>query len=329
MDDVKKIATRDSYGKALVELGGQYANLVVLDADLAGATKTAIFQKVFPDRHYDCGIAEANMMCVAAGMSTTGLVPFASTFAMFAAGRAFEQVRNSIGYPLLNVKIGATHGGISVGEDGASHQCCEDFALMRSIPGMVVICPADDAEAKAAVKAAYEHQGPVYLRFGRLAVPVFHEEENYSFQIGKGEVLRDGNDVAIIANGLMAYEAIKAGAILEEQGIHAMVINMATIKPLDEELLIRAAEKCGRIITCEEHSVIGGLGEAVASVLAQKHPTKMERIGINDEFGHSGSAHELLKEFGLCYENIVETAKRLCHGCDAAPIPSSKLPAGD
>ena len=311
MADIKKIATRDSYGNALKELGAEFDNLVVLDADLAGATKTGTFKKAFPGRHFDCGIAEANMICIAAGMSTAGLVPFASSFAMFAAGRAFEQVRNSIGYPHLNVKIGATHGGISVGEDGASHQCCEDFALMRSIPGMTVICPADDIEAKAAVKAAYEMEGPVYLRFGRLAIPQFHEE-GFNFQIGKGEVLRDGTDVAIIANGLLVYEAIQAGELLAQAGINAMVINMATIKPLDEELVIEAAKKCGKVITCEEHSVIGGLGEAVAAVLAEKCPTVMRRIGVNDEFGHSGPAAALLKQFGLSAENIVETAKELC-----------------
>ena len=311
MADMKKVATRDSYGNALAALGAEHDNLVVLDADLAGATKTGVFMKAFPERHFDFGIAEANMICAAAGMSTTGLVPFASTFAMFAAGRAFEQIRNSIGYPHLNVKIGATHGGISVGEDGASHQCCEDFALMRSIPGMVVICPADDVEAKAAVKAAYEHVGPVYLRFGRLAVPVFHAED-YKFEIGKGEILRDGTDVAIIANGLLTYEAVKAAEELAEAGINAMVINMATIKPLDEELVIAAAKKCGKIITCEEHSVIGGLGEAVSSFLAENHPTLVKRIGVNDEFGHSGPAAALLKQFGLCAENIVATAKELC-----------------
>ena len=274
------------------------------------ATKTGIFQKAFPDRHFDCGIAEADMMCVAAGLSTMGMVPFASSFTMFASGRAFEQVRNSIGYPHLNVKIGATHGGISVGEDGASHQCCEDFALMRSIPGMTVICPADDVEAKAAVKAAYEMDGPVYLRFGRLAVPVFHEE-GFNFQIGKGEVLRDGTDVAIIANGLMVYEAIRAGEALADQGINAMVINMATIKPLDEELVLSAAKKCGKVITCEEHSVIGGLGEAVSSLLGEKLPTPICRIGVNDEFGHSGPAAELLKQFGLCAEHITAVAQEI------------------
>ena len=311
MADVKKIATRDAYGKALAALGAEHENLVVLDADLANATKTQTFQKAFPDRHFDCGIAEANMICVAAGMSTVGLVPFASSFAMFASGRAFEQVRNSIGYPHLNVKIGATHGGISVGEDGASHQCCEDFALMRSIPGMTVICPADGVEAEAAVKAAYEMDGPVYLRFGRLAIPVFHEE-GFNFQIGKGEVLRDGTDVAIIANGLLVYEAIQAGEALAEMGINAMVINMATVKPLDEELVLSAAKKCGKVITCEEHSVIGGLGEAVCSVLSEKLPTPVKRIGVNDEFGHSGPAVPLLKQFGLSAEHIVEVAKEFC-----------------
>ena len=311
MAEMKKIATRDSYGNALAALGAEAANLVVLDADLAGATKTGTFKKAFPERHFDCGIAEANMICMAAGMSTAGLVPFASSFAMFAAGRAFEQVRNSIGYPHLNVKIGATHGGISVGEDGASHQCCEDFALMRSIPGMTVICPADDIEAKAAVKAAYEMEGPVYLRFGRLAVPVFHAED-YKFEIGKGEVIKEGTDVAIIANGLLVYEAIEAAEKLAEAGINAMVINMATIKPLDEELVIAAAKKCGKVVTCEEHSVIGGLGEAVCAVLSEKCPTPVKRIGVNDEFGHSGPAKDLLKQFGLCADNIVEVTKTFC-----------------
>ncbi|MBQ6852210.1 MAG: transketolase family protein [Oscillospiraceae bacterium] len=311
MAEMKKIATRDSYGNALIELGKEHDNLVVLDADLAAATKTGAFKKVFPERHFDCGIAEANMMCIAAGMSTAGLVPFASSFAMFAAGRAFEQVRNSIGYPHLNVKIGATHGGISVGEDGASHQCCEDFALMRSIPGMTIICPADDVEARAAVKAAYEIDGPVYLRFGRLAIPVFHNED-FDFQVGKGEILKDGTDVAIIANGLLTYEAIKAGEELEAAGINAMVINMATIKPLDEELVVEAAKKCGKVITCEEHSIIGGLGEAVCSVLSEKLPTPVRRIGVNDEFGHSGPAAALLQQFGLTSDHIVEVAKDFC-----------------
>ena len=308
MADIKKIATRESYGNALVELGREHADVVVLDADLAGATKTSTFKKEFPDRHFDCGIAEGNMMAVAAGIASMGMVPFASTFAMFAAGRAFEQVRNSIGYPHLNVKIGATHGGISVGEDGASHQCCEDFALMRSIPGMTVICPADDVEARAAVKAAYEFEGPVYLRFGRSGVPVFHNED-YKFEIGKGEVLQDGNDIAIIATGIMVGEAIKAGEALRGEGINARVINMSTIKPLDEELVLKAAEECGKIVTCEEHSIIGGLGEAVSSLLSEKRPTPVRRIGVNDEFGHSGPAADLLKDFGLSAENIVETVK--------------------
>ena len=311
MADMKKVATRDSYGNALAELGAQCDDLVVLDADLAGATKTGIFKKAFPNRHFDFGIAEGNMMTAAAGMAASGLVPFVSSFAMFAAGRAFEQVRNSIGYPNLNVKIGATHGGISVGEDGASHQCCEDFALMRVIPGMTVICPADDVEAKAAVKAAYAHKGPVYLRFGRLAVPVFHSED-YQFVIGKGEVLREGTDVAIIANGLMVYEAIQAGEALSDAGINAMIINMPTIKPLDEELVLAAAKKCGKVITCEEHSVIGGLGEAVCGVLSEKLPTPVRRIGVNDEYGHSGPAAALLKQFGLCADHIVEVAKDMC-----------------
>ena len=308
MADIKKIATRDSYGNALAALGAEHENLVVLDADLAGATKTSTFQKVFPERHFDCGIAEANMVCIAAGLSTTGLVPFASTFAMFAAGRAFEQIRNSIGYPNLNVKIGATHGGISVGEDGASHQCCEDFGLMRTIPGMVVMSPADDVEAKAMVRAAYEHVGPVYMRFGRAAVPVVHGDD-FKFEIGKGEVLREGSDVAIIANGLMVYEALVAAEELAKDGIDAMVINMATIKPLDEELVLAAAKKCGKIITAEEHSIIGGLGEAVASYLAENHPTLVKRIGVNDEYGHSGPAAALLKQFGLSAEHIIEVAK--------------------
>ena len=312
MADVKKIATRDSYGNALKELGAEHDDLIVFDADLAGATKTATFQKAFPDRHFDCGIAEGNMIAAAAGAATMGLVPFASSFAMFAAGRAFEQVRNSIGYPHLNVKIGATHGGISVGEDGASHQCCEDFALMRSIPGMVVLCPSDDVEARAAVRAAYEHVGPVYLRFGRLAVPVFHEEEGFSFQIGKGEVLQEGGDVAILATGLMVNEALEAGKALKERGISARVINLCTIKPLDEELVLKAARECGRVITCEEHSVIGGLGEAVCALLSERCPTPVRRIGVNDEFGHSGPAADLLRQFGLCADHIVEVALDLC-----------------
>lgn len=312
MAEVKKIATRDSYGNALAALGAEHDDLIVFDADLAGATKTGTFKKAFPERHFNCGIAEGNMIAVAAGASTMGLVPFASSFAMFAAGRAFEQVRNSIGYPHLNVKIGATHGGISVGEDGASHQCCEDFALMRSIPGMVVMSPADDVEARAAVKAAYEYEGPVYLRFGRLAVPVFHDEASFKFEIGKGEVLQEGTDVAIIANGLLVNEAIEAGKALAEAGISARVINLCTIKPLDEELVLKAAKECGKVITCEEHSVIGGLGEAVCALLAEKCPTPVRRIGVNDEFGHSGPAAALLKQFGLSAEHIVEVAKNVC-----------------
>ena len=311
MAEVKKLATRDGYGKGLVALGAEHDNVVVLDADLAGSTKTGMFQKAYPDRHFNCGIAEGNMMCVAAGLAATGLVPFASSFAMFAAGRAFEQIRNSIGYPHMNVKIGATHGGISVGEDGASHQCCEDFALMRSIPGMVIICPADAVEAEAAVKAAYAHQGPVYLRFGRLAVPVFHEE-GFEFTIGKGEVMRDGTDVAIIANGLLVYEAVQAGEKLAEMGINAMIINMSTVKPIDEELVLEAARKCGRIITCEEHSIVGGLGEAVCSFLSENLPTPVKRIGVQDVFGESGPAAQLLKKYGLCADNIVEVAKDFC-----------------
>ena len=312
MAEVKKIATRDSYGNALAALGAEHDDLIVFDADLAGATKTGTFKKAFPERHFNCGIAEGNMIAVAAGASTMGLVPFASSFAMFAAGRAFEQVRNSIGYPHLNVKIGATHGGISVGEDGASHQCCEDFALMRSIPGMVVMSPADDVEARAAMKAAYEYEGPVYLRFGRLAVPVFHDEASFKFEIGKGEVLQEGTDVAIIANGLLVNEAMEAGKALAEAGISARVINLCTIKPLDEELVLKAAKECGKVITCEEHSVIGGLGEAVCALLSEKCPTPVRRIGVNDEFGHSGPAAALLKAFGLSAEHIVEVAKDFC-----------------
>ena len=311
MADIKKLATREGYGRALLTMGEKYSDVVVLDADLAGATKTGVFAKAYPDRHFNCGIAEGNMMCVAAGLATTGLVPFASSFAMFAAGRAFEQVRNSIGYPHLNVKIGATHGGISVGEDGASHQCCEDFALMRSIPGMTIICPADAEEAYAATLAAYEHSGPVYLRFGRLAIPDFHEA-GFHFQIGKGEVLREGSDVAIIANGLLVYEAIQAGQLLANQGINAMIINMATVKPLDEELVLAAAAKCGKVITCEEHSIVGGLGEAVCSLLCEKLPTPVRRIGVNDVFGHSGPAAALLKEYGLSAEHIAEVAADFC-----------------
>lgn len=309
MAEVKCVATRESYGNALKELAAEGAdNLVVLDADLSAATKTGIFKKAFPERHINCGIAESNMMCVAAGLSTMGLVPFASSFAMFASGRAFEQIRNSIGYPHLNVKIGATHAGISVGEDGASHQCCEDFALMRSIPGMTVICPADDVEAKQAVKAAYALDGPVYLRFGRLAVPVFHSDD-YKFEIGKGEVITEGTDVTIIANGLMVAEAIEAEKMLKADGISAEIINIATIKPLDKELVVNSAKKTGKVITVEEHSIIGGLGEAVCAALSEECPTPVKRIGVNDEFGHSGPAKDLLKQFGLSAENIYKVAK--------------------
>lgn len=312
MADMKKIATRVSYGNTLVELARQGAdNLVVFDADLAAATKTEIFRKEFPDRHFDCGIAEQNMVGVAAGMSTMGYVPFVSSFAMFVAGRGFEQIRNSIGYPHLNVKIGATHGGISVGEDGASHQCCEDFALMRSIPGMTVLCPADDVEAKAAVKAAYEHEGPVYLRFGRLALPVFHDEATFKFEIGKGEQLTEGSDVAIIATGLEVNEALIAAEQLKNEGIQARVINLCTIKPLDEELVVKAAKECGAVVTCEEHSILGGLGEAVAAVLGEQCPIPMRRVGVKDVFGHSGPAWELLEQFGLRSDAIIAAVKEL------------------
>lgn len=308
MANVKKIATRESYGNALVELGKVADNVVVLDADLAAATKTGVFKKAFPERHFDCGIAECNMVDVAAGMSTLGLVPFVSTFAMFAAGRAFEQVRNTIGYPHLNVKICATHGGISVGEDGASHQCCEDFALMRAVPGLVVMSPSDDVEARQMVKAAYDYRGPVYIRFGRAATPVYHDA-NFKFEIGKGELLRDGKDVAIIATGILVSEAVKAAELLATENISARVINIATIKPLDEEIILSAARDCKRIVTVEEHSIIGGLGEAVCSLLAEKYPVPVKKIGVNDEFGHSGAAADLLKQFGLCAENIAMQAK--------------------
>ena len=311
MSEVKKIATRESYGNALVEVGKEHEDLIVLDADLAGATKTGIFKKAFPERHWDVGNAEANMTGIAAGLATCGKVPFISSFAMFAAGRNFEQVRNSIGYPHLNVKIGATHGGISVGEDGASHQCCEDFALMRSIPGMTVLCPADDVEAKAAVKAAYEHEGPVYLRFGRLALPVFHDEATFKFEIGKGEQLTEGSDVAIIATGLEVNEALIAAEQLKNEGIQARVINLCTIKPLDEELVVKAAKECGAVVTCEEHSILGGLGEAVAAVLGEQCPIPMRRVGVKDVFGHSGPAWELLEQFGLRSDAIIAAVKEL------------------
>ena len=312
MAEMKMIATRVSYGETLVELARQGADdLVVFDADLAAATKTEIFRNEYPGRHFDCGIAEQNMMCVAAGMSTMGFVPFVSSFAMFAAGRAFEQVRNSIGYPHLNVKIAATHGGLSVGEDGASHQCCEDIALMRSIPGMVVLSPADAVEARAAVIAAYNYSGPVYLRLSRLASPVFHDPETYHFQIGKGEKLTDGYDVAVVATGLMVSEALRAAVIAKRQGINVRVINMPTIKPLDEEILLTAARECRRIITVEEHSVIGGLGEAVCSLLSEKMPCPVRRIGVQDQFGHSGPAAEVLRDYGLSAEAIANTIREV------------------
>ena len=309
MSDVKKIATRDSYGNALVELGKEHENLVVLDADLAAATKTGVFKKVFPERHIDCGIAECNMMGVAAGLATTGKVTFASSFAMFAAGRAFEQIRNSIGYPKLNVKIGATHAGISVGEDGATHQCNEDIALMRTIPGMVVINPSDDVEARVAVKAAYEHEGPVYLRFGRLAVPVINDREDYKFELGKGVVLREGKDITLIATGRPVAETLEAAEKLAADGIDAKVINIHTIKPLDEELIVEAAKETGKVVTIEEHSVIGGLGSAVCDVLSEKAPTKVLKIGINDTYGESGPAVELVKKYGLDAESIYKKIK--------------------
>ena len=311
MADVKKIATRESYGNALAELGDKYKDLVVLDADLAAATKTGIFKKKFPERFFDCGIAEANMMGVAAGLATCGKIPFASTFAMFAAGRAFEIVRNSIGYPHLNVKIGATHAGISVGEDGATHQCCEDIALMRTIPGMTVINPSDDTEARAAVEAAILHKGPVYMRFGRLAAPVINDPATYKFELGKGVKLRDGKDITIIASGLMVAEAVAAAETLAAEGIDAEVINIHTIKPIDKEIIAASAQKTGKVLTVEEHSVIGGLGSAVCDVLCECCPTKVVKIGVNDTFGHSGPAVELLKQFGLSAENIVKTAKAM------------------
>ncbi len=309
MLETKAIATRDSYGNALVEIAKEHDNLIVLDADLAAATKTAIFKKAFPKRHIDCGIAEANMAGIAAGMSTCGYVPFMSSFAMFAAGRAYEQVRNTIGYPHLNVKIGATHAGISVGEDGATHQCNEDLALMRTIPGMVVINPCDDVEARAAVKAAYEYVGPVYLRFGRLAVPVINDEETYQFEIGKGITLREGKDVTIIATGLCVSESLKAAELLAQQGIDAMVINIHTIKPIDAELVVAGARATGRVFTVEEHSIIGGLGSAVMEVLSEYLPTKVTRIGVNDTYGESGPAKELLKKYKLDAEGIAERIK--------------------
>ena len=309
MSEVKKIATRASYGSALIELGKKHEDLIVLDADLAAATQTGMFKKEFPERHIDCGIAECNMMGIAAGLAATGKVPFASSFAMFAAGRAFEQVRNSIGYPHLNVKIGATHAGISVGEDGATHQCNEDIALMRAIPGMVVINPSDDIEAKAAVKAAYEYEGPVYMRFGRLATPIINDNAEYKFEIGKGVTLREGTDVAIIATGLCVAESLAAAEKLAADGVNAKVINIHTIKPLDEELVVAAAKECGRVVTVEEHSVIGGLGAAVCETLSRKAPTPVKTIGIQDCFGESGPAVALLKKYGLDAEGIYASVK--------------------
>lgn len=310
MAEVIKKATRESYGEALRDLADEYKDLVVLDADLAAATKTGIFKKAHPERFFDCGIAEANMMGVAAGLAACGKIPFASTFAMFAAGRAYEIVRNSIGYPHLNVKIGATHAGISVGEDGATHQCNEDIALMRTIPGMTVINPCDDVEAKAAVRAALEFNGPVYMRFGRLAVPVINDAATYKFEIGKGVTLREGNDVAIVATGLLVNEALEAAKALEADGISARVVNIHTIKPLDKELICKCAQETGLIVTAEEHSIIGGLGSAVAEAVTECCPVKVVKIGVNDEFGHSGPAVELLRQFGLSAENIAATVKK-------------------
>lgn len=310
MADVIKKATRESYGETLKELAEEYKNLVVLDADLAAATKTGIFKKACPERFFDCGIAEANMMGVAAGLASCGKIPFASTFAMFAAGRAFEIVRNSIGYPHLNVKIGATHAGISVGEDGATHQCNEDIALMRTIPGMTIINPCDDVEARAAVRTAVEFEGPVYMRFGRLAVPVINDRETYKFELGKGVTMKDGNDITIVATGLMVNEALEASKVLESEGISARVINIHTIKPLDKELICKCAKETGVIVTAEEHSVIGGLGSAVAEAVTECCPVPVIKIGVNDVYGHSGPAVDLLKEFGLSSENIVNTVKK-------------------
>ena len=310
MSEVKMIATRESYGNTLAELGAENPNLVVLDADLAGSTKTAVFAKAFPERHINCGIAEGNMMSVAAGLATTGKTVFASSFAMFASGRAYEQIRNSIGYPHLNVKIGASHAGISVGEDGATHQCNEDFAIMRSIPGMVVICPSDDVEARAAVRAAAEYDGPVYLRLGRLAVPVFNDPETYKFEWGKGVVMKEGTDVSIFATGLEVNEALGAAKMLEADGINAEVISIHTIKPIDKELVAASAKKTGKVVTVEEHSIIGGLGSAVCEALAETIPTPVLRIGVNDTFGESGPAKALLHEYGLDAEGIYTKVKK-------------------
>lgn len=309
MADVKKIATRESYGNALAECGAQFPDLVVLDADLAGATKTGVFKKAFPDRHIDCGIAECNMTGIAAGLATCGKIPFISSFAMFAAGRNFEQVRNSIGYPHLNVKIGATHAGITVGEDGATHQCNEDVALMRTIPGMTVIVPSDDVEAKAAVRAAIEMTGPVYLRFGRAAVPVINDKPDYKFEIGKGVLLREGKDVTIVASGITVSSALDAAEMLAKDGIDAEVINIHTIKPLDEELILASAKKTGKVVTVEEHTVIGGLGSAVCDCLSEKCPTPVLRMGMQDTFGESGPAAALVEKYGLDGKGIYEKVK--------------------
>ena len=306
---VKKIATRESYGNALKELAEEFPNLVVLDADLAAATKTGIFKKAYPDRHIDCGIAESNMMGVAAGLSLVGKIPFVSSFAMFAAGRAFEQVRNSIGYPHLNVKIGATHAGITVGEDGATHQCNEDIALMRTIPGMVVMCPADDVEAKAAVRAALEYDGPVYIRFGRAAVPVINDKPDYKYEIGKGTVVREGKDVTIVATGICVDSALGAAEKLAADGVDAEVISICTIKPLDEEIILNSAKKTGKVVTVEEHSVIGGLGSAVCDCLSEKLPTPVKKIGMQDVFGESGPAAALVAKYGLDAEGVYKSVK--------------------
>lgn len=312
MSEVKKIATRESFGRTLVEMGEKYPNLVVLDADLAEATKTGVFKKAFPERHIDCGIAEGNMVGIAAGLASAGMIPWASSFAMFAAGRAFEQIRNSVAYPHLNVKIGATHGGISVGEDGATHQCNEDIALMRTIPGMVVMNPSDDIEAAAAVRAACEYVGPVYIRFGRLAVPVINDNDDYKFEIGKGNILREGKDLTIVATGLTVSASLEAAEMLKKDGIDAEVINMCTIKPLDESIVIESAKKTGKVVTVEEHSIIGGLGSAVCDVLCAKYPVPVVKIGVNDVFGESGPAVELLHKYGLDAEGIYNSIKNSC-----------------
>lgn len=309
MSDVKKIATRDSYGAALAELGAEYPQIVVLDADLSASTRTSVFKKAFPDRHINCGIAEANMAGIAAGLATTGKIPFMSSFAMFAAGRCFEQIRNSIGYPHLNVKIGATHAGVTVGEDGASHECIEDIALMRTIPGMVILNPSDDVEARACVRAAVEHEGPVYMRFGRSKVPVINDRPDYHFEIGKGTVIREGKDVTIVATGLCVDSAVTAGKLLEADGIDAEIINICTIKPLDEELIVASAKKTGKVLTAEEHSIIGGLGGAVCECLSEHYPVPVKRVGVPDVFGQSGTADQLMAYYGLDGQGIYQSVK--------------------